>query len=77
MVNRDLEFENFAVEEEIFVEARTAFQFTVMYKELVEEPHANGQMTAGRVAQCLLKLRLVLFRRLKVYNELDAWQSPA
>jgi len=65
---RDLELEHFAVEEEIFVEARTAFQFTVVYEELVEEPHADGQVPAGSVPQRSLELRLVLLRRLKAVD---------
>ena len=80
--NGDLELENFAVEEEIFVESRAVAELAVMNEELVEEPHADGQVPGGGVAQSRLELGTILPRRLwqqtsckTNHKELDARQS--
>ena len=40
----------------------------MVYKELVEEPHAYWEVSSGSTLQSCTELRLVLFGRLKTTN---------
>ena len=57
---RNLELENFTVEEEVLVEARIGFQFAAMNEELVEEPHGHRQVPGTSLLQRRVKLGPVL-----------------
>lgn len=73
----DLELEDLAIEEQIFVEPRVALDLAVVHEELVEEPHANGQMTGCSVLQRRLEVILVGLGRVNSARNLQSYHRLA